>query len=630
MQKPRERDSQDKIKQKGGRRVQTETRRQLTANFRKELAQRQSGDSETYETQAVEQTEELSEAAVEEIGQQAKRGAERAGKAIRQHRQEKRREQQQDTKAPTTGPSDMPTATGQTAPPAPRERGRQKAVKEYREEAQHKAHDRPGHALSYSSFRSAQESPKENRSLKNQSINQSIKERPRRSFSPKEKPSGGAFAPRTRQSVEQAAQSAAAPTRAAITGKAPPAKAVLERTRKRSQREAQRKMLQQTQKTVRRTAELSKRAVAATAKAVKAMVSGLAALVGGGTLITALCVVLLIGAVAASPFGILFSNEPSKDAVPLNAAISQLNMELTDTLAELQEGSYDTIDIQGQSPDWREVIAVFAAKTAGAEDGVDVAALTPDRIERLRTVFWDMCAVTSEVERVDHPATGTTEAWTETILHITITAKTADEMRTAYRFTGFQNQSLTELLEELDTLDALLADLSISQEAALALYQNLPADLSPERKAVIKAACSLVGKVNYFWGGKSGAIGWDSRWGTLQKVTADGSPTTGTYRPYGLDCSGFVDWVFNNAHGYVIGHGGGAIMQHRYCTNISWVDAQPGDLVFYPEDTHVGIVGGWDEDGNLLIIHCSSGYNNVVITGKEGFTSVARPNYYTS
>lgn len=42
----------------------------------------------------------------------------------------------------------------------------------------------------------------------------------------------------------------------------------------------------------------------------------------------------------------------------------------------------------------------------------------------------------------------------------------------------------------------------------------------------------------------------------------------------------------------------------------------------------MGIVAGQDEDGNLLIIHCASGYNNVVITGLEGFTSIGRPNYY--
>ena len=125
-------------------------------------------------------------------------------------------------------------------------------------------------------------------------------------------------------------------------------------------------------------------------------------------------------------------------------------------------------------------------------------------------------------------------------------------------------------------------------------------------------------------------MGWDSRWGSLRKVTADGSPTTGTYRPYGMDCSGFADWVFYNASGgtYVLGHGGGAMMQHGYCTSLTWTDALPGDLVFYSEDTHVGIVAGRDESDYLLIIHCASGYNNVVITGLEGFTSIGRPNYY--
>ena len=71
-------------------------------------------------------------------------------------------------------------------------------------------------------------------------------------------------------------------------------------------------------------------------------------------------------------------------------------------------------------------------------------------------------------------------------------------------------------------------------------------------------------------------------------------------------------------------------MQHSYCTPISWNMALPGDLVFYPDDSHVGIVGGWDEDGNLLIVHCASSYNGVVITGANGFTSIGRPLYYTT
>lgn len=637
MQKPRERDSKDKIKRKGGGRVQTEARRQLTAKFRKELAQRQRGDSETYETQAVDQVEELSEAAAEEVGQQTKRGAERAGKAIRQQRQEKRGEKRRDTKAPTTGPSDMPTATGQTAPPAPRERGRQKAVKEYREEAQHKARGRNGLALSYSNFQYAQEPQKEIRSLKNQSINQSIKERPRRSFSPKEKPSGGAFAPRTRQSVEQTAQSAAAPTRTAISDKAPPTKAMMECARKRSQREAQQKMLQNTTRKTKNTAYklggMTVQVGKVVGKAVASAASSITALGGGAVVLVLLLTVILVAAIVASPFGILFSGESRElGTVPISAAVAQVHYDFNTELEALQTAEdYDTITVTGQAADWVEILAIFAVKVAGSDtDAADVATIDADRIDRLKAVFWDMTTIEHEVEVIRHPGTEDEDGWTERKLYITISAKTAEEMKTAYHFNRHQITALKELLAQRELLLELIEDTYAISGDTAALIQNLPDDLSPEREAVVRTACSLAGKVNYFWGGKSSAIGWDSRWGTLMQVTAAGSPTTGTYRPYGLDCSGFVDWVFNNAHGYVIGHGGGAIMQHRYCTNISWEDAQPGDLVFYPEDTHVGIVGGWDEAGNIQIIHCSSGYNNVVITGKEGFTSVARPNYYTS
>ena len=73
----------------------------------------------------------------------------------------------------------------------------------------------------------------------------------------------------------------------------------------------------------------------------------------------------------------------------------------------------------------------------------------------------------------------------------------------------------------------------------------------------------------------------------------------------------------------------GAHAQHTYCTPISWEEALPGDLVFYPGDEHVGIVGGRDENGELLIVHCAFSQDNVVITEKSGFVSIARPNYYS-
>ena len=356
---------------------------------------------------------------------------------------------------------------------------------------------------------------------------------------------------------------------------------------------------------------------------------------GGGTVVLVLLLtVILVAAIVASPFGILFSNE-SREAgvVPLSAAVAQVNYEFNERLEILQTADdYDSISVTGQPADWIEVLAVFAVKVAGSNDAdaADVATMDADRIVRLKAVFWDMTTIAHRIEVIDHPGSGDDDGWTERNLYITITAKTAEEMKTEYHFNRNQIAALDELLEQRDLLRELIEDVySVSGDTA-ALLRSLPEDLSPEREAVVRTACSLVGKVNYFWGGKSLVIGWDARWGELRQVTAAGSSTTGTYRPYGMDCSGFVDWVFYNATGgqYVIGHGGGATMQHNYCTDISWSAAQPGDLVFYPDNSHVGIVGGRNANGELLIIHCASGYNNVVVTGLEGFTSIGRPQYY--
>ena len=419
---------------------------------------------------------------------------------------------------------------------------------------------------------------------------------------------------------------------------AQPMQSIAQRAQAAAQRKAQRKMLQESAQSGRRA---SKKLGSAAVQAVKEIGKGVASAVssilsagGGAVVLVLILTVILVAAIVASPFGILFSNE-SREAgvVPISAAVAQVNYEYNERLEELQTAdSYDSISVTGQSADWVEVLAVFAVKVAGSNDAdaADVATMDTDRIARLKAVFWDMTTIAHRIEVIDHPGSGDDDGWTERNLYITVTAKTAEEMKTEYHFNRNQIAALEELLAQRDLLRELIEDAySVSGDTA-ALIRSLPEDLSPEREAVVRTACSLVGKVNYFWGGKSLVIGWDTRWGELRQVTAAGSSTTGTYRPYGLDCSGFVDWVFYNQSGgsYVIGHGGGATAQHSYCTDISWADAQPGDLVFYPDNSHVGIVGGRDANGELLIIHCASGHNNVVITGKDGFTSISRPRYY--
>ena len=445
----------------------------------------------------------------------------------------------------------------------------------------------------------------------------------------------GSPAPKSGQAMTKATRT----MRVRPTDHAAPNNAIItHRARAAAQRKAQRKMLQESAQSGGRASKklgsVAVQAVKEIGKGVASAVSSILSAGGGAVVLVLFLTVILVAAIVASPFGILFSNE-SRDAgvVPISAAVAQVNYDFNERLETLQTADdYDSISVTGQPADWIEVLAVFAVKVAGSNDAdaADVATMDADRVARLKAVFWDMTVIKTEVETINHPGSGDDDGWTERNLYITITAKTAEEMKTAYHFNRNQIAALEELLEQRDLLRELIEDVySVSGDTA-ALIRNLPEGLPPEREAVVRAACSLVGKVNYFWGGKSLVIGWDARWGKLRQVTAAGSSTTGTYRPYGLDCSGFVDWVFYNATGgdYIIGHGGGAMMQHTYCTPILWEDAQPGDLVFYPEDNHVGMVGGWDEDGNILIIHCASGYNNVVITGKEGFTSVGRPDYY--
>ena len=207
--------------------------------------------------------------------------------------------------------------------------------------------------------------------------------------------------------------------------------------------------------------------------------------------------IVLVAALMASPFGILFSNETSPDTIPLNAAVAEVGKEVCSTLVELQDGDYDRIDLTGALPGWREVIAVFAVRTAGAENGVDVATMDADRVDRLKAVFWDMTEITSEVDTIHHDGGENGEDWTEHILHLAVAAKSAEEMSTDYRFTAYQKKALAELLDDSALLDALLYDLGSLQYDAAMLRRALPNDLSKERRAVVERALSLAGKVNY-------------------------------------------------------------------------------------------------------------------------------------
>ncbi|MBC5729548.1 C40 family peptidase [Pseudoflavonifractor sp. NSJ-25] len=169
--------------------------------------------------------------------------------------------------------------------------------------------------------------------------------------------------------------------------------------------------------------------------------------------------------------------------------------------------------------------------------------------------------------------------------------------------------------------------------AARAALEALPASLSPQRRALLEHACTLVGHVPYFWGGKSAAPGWDPAWGELRQVTAPGCADSGKRLPYGLDCSGLVSWAAANTledSDALALVGDGVRAQYAASTPIDWSDLLPGDLLCFPDLSHIGLALTPAPDGTVPVLHCSRSLGGVVITADAagaGFALAARPGW---
>ena len=164
-------------------------------------------------------------------------------------------------------------------------------------------------------------------------------------------------------------------------------------------------------------------------------------------------------------------------------------------------------------------------------------------------------------------------------------------------------------------------------DAELIAFVNMQ-NCNATRKHIITTGLALVGKVPYFWGGKS-AAGWNDEWNTPKLVTAAGSSSSGTIRPYGLDCSGFSDWTYKTALGVSLQAGTGG--QWENSTAITADELLPGDLGFLMESdgsgwNHVLIFAGYAADGTRMWVH-SAGGTGVVFNSPsyEGSLRLRRP-----
>ena len=268
---------------------------------------------------------------------------------------------------------------------------------------------------------------------------------------------------------------------------------------------------QQAAKAVQATAQKASQAAGCALRSIIAAAQSLLAAIaaGGSTVVAMVLVICLIGLLIVSPFGIFFSGEDSGTGYTMPDAVSMLNSEFAARIEHIKaENPYDELDMDNAGSaamisNWRDVLAVYAVRTTTDNASPDeVATLTEEKMEILREIFWDMNTITYWTEIVPG---GKDEADT-VILHITVTIKTHLQMADEYQFNTEQRRLLEELMhpkyqELFMALTGSYQNIELSPENVAKIMENLPADLSAERRQVVLTAYQLLGKVHYFWGG---------------------------------------------------------------------------------------------------------------------------------
>ncbi len=153
----------------------------------------------------------------------------------------------------------------------------------------------------------------------------------------------------------------------------------------------------------------------------------------------------------------------------------------------------------------------------------------------------------------------------------------------------------------------------LTEEEIQSYMDSLPDDLSQVRRDIIYFALNSVGKVPYYWGGKASYPGYEgNNFGALVSSDEQGRILKG------LDCSGWIAWVYWSVTGERLA--GESTSSLILCgEGISRSELQPGDIVVRTgTSAHVVMFLGWSADGQMNVIHESSAsVNNVTIKTME-------------
>ena len=141
-------------------------------------------------------------------------------------------------------------------------------------------------------------------------------------------------------------------------------------------------------------------------------------------------------------------------------------------------------------------------------------------------------------------------------------------------------------------------------------YLNrLDKNVSKDRRKVIETALKSVGRIPYYYGGKSAVFGYENA-NFGRKVTPD-------YKGRclkGLDCSGWVNWVYDTTFNKAVVTADGTAKLAYAGNKITRELLKPGDLIVRPgHDSHVMMFLEWAPGGRVTVIHENGTANNVSI-----------------
>ena len=209
--------------------------------------------------------------------------------------------------------------------------------------------------------------------------------------------------------------------------------------------------------TAKRTAQGIKLAVKATISAIKGIIAATKALIalliaGGWVVVVIIIVIALVALLVSSIFGIFFSSEKtSANAITMNEVVAECNQEFANKIQEIQDSNaHDEYVLDGSMAPWKDVLLVYTIKQSNGKNETDVVTMDDNKKKVLKEIFWDMNSLSSEVkeEIVTEQGVNTDEEPKEVekkVLHIKITSKSVDDMKSKYSFNTAQNNQLAEL-----------------------------------------------------------------------------------------------------------------------------------------------------------------------------------------